>query len=160
MKRTLNHLLLLFVFLTPFCMGAENNTQTLRDSVNQALYSLEGWDNILIKEQLVLRMEDNQVLIDFLNQHKLGKTDKDIDESFQNYVNSLMEDQQSLAYITSQLIAISDKENINLDGALFKKPTFHSRLKKELDENLAKKSTDILLFRMLYFSLMEKYAIR
>ncbi len=160
MMNILYRFFLLLLLSVPFCYGSEDSPQNLSDNVDKALFSLQGWDNQLIKEQLTLRIEDNQHLITFLNENKLGKTDQDTDESFQTYVNSLMEDQQNLTYITGQLITISDKELINLDGTLAKKPLFRQRLQKELDSNLARKSSDILLFRMLYFSLMEKYAIR
>lgn len=160
MMNILCRFLLLLLLSVPFCYGSEDSPQNLSDDVNKALFSLQGWDNQLIKEQLTLRLEDNQHLITFLSENKLGKTDQDTDESFQVYVNSLMEDQKNLTYIAEQLITISDKEVINLDGTLAKKPLFRQRLQKELDANLQKKSSDILVFRMLYFSLMEKYAVR
>ncbi len=160
MTRILYRLFLLLLLPVSFCYGNDENNSYLAEDINQALFNLEGWDNHLIKEQLILRIKDNQHLITFLNEYKLGKSDQDTDESFQVYVNSLMEDQKNLAYIAGQLVAISNKENIDIDGAFIKKPFFHLRLKKNLNENLERKSSDILLFKMLYFSLMDKYAVR
>ena len=160
MKNTYYGFFLLLLLSVPFCFGSDDSTEYQSDDVSQALFNLKGWDNQLIKEQLTLRIKDNQQIISFINEHSLGETDKATDDSFNSYVNSLMEDQQNLTYITGQLITISDKEVINLDGTLAKKPLFRQRLQKELDENLGRKSSEILLFRMLYFSLMEKYAVR
>jgi len=160
MNRILYRFCLLLLLPVFFCYGDDKNNSYIETDMKHALFNLEGWDNQLIKEQLILRIKDNQHLITFLNEHRLGETDQDTDESFQVYVNSLMEDQKNLAYISGQLIAISDKENIDIDGAFLKKPFFHQRLQKELNENLERKSSDILLFKMLYFSLMDKYAVR
>mgnify|MGYP000281495958 FL=1 len=128
--------------------------------VTDVLADLGNWDNQLLKKQLIERISDNQALIALLEELNLGRGDKEVDESFQSFVASLLEDQKGLAFIASQLTSISEAEKLNLDGVLARKPLFHLRLKNKLNENLEKTSSEILLYRMLYFSLMEKYAIR
>ena len=152
--------LLLTLLITPSCFAADQNSRDVSQHATQVLHNLGGWNNQLIKQQLILRIKDNQHLIGFLAEHNLGKDDKEIDEPFQIYVNSLLEDQKSLAFIASNLLSISESEKLNLDKALARMPLFYQRLESKMNENLKQKSSEILVYRMLYFSLMEKYAVR
>lgn len=165
MKGTFFQVLLITFLMAPCCYASEPNIMAASNQVdevpvNDVLANLSNWDNQLLKKQLIERISDNQTLIVLLGELNLGKGDEEVDESFQSYVASLLEDQKGLAFIANQVTSISEAEKLNLDGVFTRKPLFHLRLKDELNENLEKTSSEILLYRMLYFSLMEKYAVR
>ncbi|MEH6343845.1 MAG: hypothetical protein V7785_02070 [Bermanella sp.] len=165
MKVTFFQVLSITFIMASCCYADEPNAgvgsnQVDEVPVTEVLANLSNWDNQLLKKQLIERISDNQALIVLLEELNLGEGDKEVDESFQDYVASLLEDQKGLAFIANQVTSISEAEKLNLDGVFIRKPLFHLRLQNELNENLEKTSSEILLYRMLYFSLMEKYAIR
>ena len=160
MKINFPQVLAILLLMASSCYGVDQEANGVSQQAKEVLNDLSHWDNQLLKQQLIVRISDNQALIALLEELNLGAGDKEVDESFQSFVSSLIEDQKSLAFIASQLTSISEAEKLNLDGVLARKPLFHLRLKKKLNENLEKTSSEILLYRMLYFSLMEKYAVR
>ena len=160
MKINFPQVLAILLLMASSCYAVDQEENGVSQQTKEVLNDLSNWDNQLLKKQLIVRISDNQELIALLEELNLGKGDKEVDESFQSFVSSLVEDQKGLAFIASQLTSISEAEKLNLDGVLARKPLFHLRLKNKLNENLEKTSSEILLYRMLYFSLMEKYAVR
>jgi len=122
--------------------------------------SINDWNNTFIKQQLITRYKDNKCLLEFITQHKglAQESDAVVDELFKEEVDALIQDQEALNYFTENLISISEVEKLDLDDVLQRKKLLYKQYEGKLNEMMGQLSARILLNRILYVSLMEKYA--
>jgi len=149
----------IILFLLPKQIWANDLDGVQKKSV-LITQEIQDWDNTLIKETLISRYQDNMYLLKFLAQNKvlLQESDFENDEDFKRNVQALINDQMALNYFSEHLMVISKKESLDLDHLFQRKKALHRQYETTLNRMLREASAHQLLSRILYISLMEKYA--
>ena len=160
MKYSRYNILFLFLFLLPSIGVASDNPQKVSQQAQATLNTLNLWDNKFLKAYLQHRISENQHLIRFINESRIGTVKTEHDASYNQYVASLLHDQQALARLSIALQAYGQSENLDFDSMLGNWPLFHYSLKNNLNQELTFEQGNRLLNRVLYFSLQDKYAQR
>jgi hypothetical protein len=125
---------------------------------NRAMVEMASWNSPELRPALEYRLTDNQHLLRFLHEYRDELVSTELDQNYQYFVNALIEDQKGLAFVGSHLGALDMAENLELDGFLEHKPNLKSEVTQALGNNLRLDSSKRVVNRVLYYSLMEKYA--
>ncbi len=137
----------------------KNDSQKVSEQADRVMTELSTWDNQKLKQQLMLRISENQYLIRLLHELDMNGEKTEIDRMFNSYVQSLLEDQHGLSFVGSHLASIDKKEQLNLDAFLMQNQAFNEEVVNSLNINLRSYSSHSVLSRVLYYSLMEKYRL-
>ncbi len=160
MKKLPCNILFLLLLLLPAITIAADNPKKVSQLAQATLNTLNQWDNRLLKTYLQHRISENQHLITFINESRVAAVKTEHDASYNQYVASLLKDQQSLAQLSKALQAYGQSEKLDFDSMLGNWPLFHYNLKNNLNKTLTYEQGNRLLNRVLYFSLQDKYAQR
>jgi len=160
MKKSPYNILFLLLLLLPAITIAADNPKKVSQLAQATLNTLNQWDNRLLKTYLQHRISENQHLITFINESRVAAVKTEHDASYNQYVASLLKDQQSLAQLSKALQAYGQSEKLDFDSMLGNWPLFHYNLKNNLNKTLTYEQGNRLLNRVLYFSLQDKYAQR
>jgi len=160
MKGFQHSALLLLLVVFSLANHAADNPRKVSRQAQVTLYNLNQWDNQILKTYLQHRISENQHLINFINESPVAAVKTEHDASYNQYVASLLKDQQSLAQLSKALQAYGQSEKLDFDSMLGNWPLFHHTLKNNLNKTLTYEQGSRLLNRVLYFSLQDKYAQR
>lgn len=137
-----------------------DSAATVHGNSTDIIHHINSWDNTVIKQKLQRRFSENMNLLEFIALLESEKVEenRDIEKDFKRKVNNIIQDQVGLNYFSKNLIHVATKESIDLDRFL----KHQSVLKSEYDRNLNNiagvTGARILVNRLLYLSLMEKYS--
>jgi len=160
MKGLQHSALFLLLVVFPLANYAADNPRKVSQQAQATLNTLKQWDNQLLKAYLQHRISENQHLITFVNESRVAAVKTEHDASYNQYVASLLKDQQSLARLSKALQVHGQLEKLDFDSMLENWPLFHYTLKNNLNKTLTYEQGNRLLNRVLYFSLQDKYAQR
>ncbi|MEY8204543.1 MAG: hypothetical protein RPR40_05635 [Bermanella sp.] len=160
MRRIAHSILLSLLLALSVVSYAADNPLKVSHQAQATLHNLNQWENRLLRTYLQHRISENQHLIGFINESRVEAVKTEHDASYNQYVASLLNDQQSLARLSKALLAHGRAENLDFDSMLGNWPVFHHHLKHNLNKTLTAEQGDRLLKRVLYFSLQDKYAQR
>jgi|GEM_PF-2624634 len=160
MKSLQHSALILLLVVSPLVSYAADHPLKVSRQAQATLSSLNQWDNQLLKTYLQHRISENQHLISFINESRVAAVKTEHDASYNQYVASLLKDQQSLARLSQALQVHGQSEKLDFDSMLENWPLFHYTLKNNLNKTLTYEQGNRLLNRVLYFSLQDKYAQR
>jgi len=100
MKKSPYNILFLLLLLLPAITIAADNPKKVSQLAQATLNTLNQWDNRLLKTYLQHRISENQHLITFINESRVAAVKTEHDASYNQYVASLLKDQQSLARLS------------------------------------------------------------
>lgn len=148
-----------FMFANSLAMGVEQKSRQAIELADRVMSEMHSWENKNLKFYLQHRMAENQHLLGVLKEFHVDLEQTELDSAYNYFVNSLIEDQKGLAFVSHNLNSVDSAEALNLDVFLSEKPN----LKNEVDQALANKlridSGKRVVDRVLYYSLMEKYSV-
>jgi len=139
--------------------GIERASQQSTQQAQQVLLELQTWKNKDLKSLLAYRMTENKYMLDFINEYHAQLGETELDKAYEYFAKSLIEDQNSLAFIFEQLANVSTSEELNLDQFLASKARLKSEVEFLLGNNIQLASGKGLVNRVLYYGLMDKYKV-
>ena len=140
--------------------GSEIQSRQVSSLANDALAELQTWQNQKLKALLQYRMSENQYLLSFINEFHESLAKTELDSTYEYFVQSLIEDQKGLAFVSTHLNLVDSAESLDLDGFLNQKPNLEQEVNQALANNLRIESGKAVVNRVLYYSLMNKYMIQ
>lgn len=139
---------------------------SLADSAKRVSYEamlllkdIEVWEGRQLKDVLSNKIYENQFLLAFINEFHDQMELTEHDAVFEYFSKSLIEDQQSLLFISENLSVIASSESLNLDLILNNNAMLKMEFDGMLRYNLSMVGSRSLVNRILYYGLMDKYAI-
>ena len=139
-------------------MATQQEASIVAHQSKQTLQNLQSWDNATLKAFLSKRLSDNQHLLHFLSEHHDQITPQKMDPSFNSAVNTLLADQKALIFISENLSSIDNQEKLKLDAFMQENKNLSVEINQAISNNLEEKNGKNIVHRVLYYSLMEKYA--
>lgn len=151
-----------FAVITVFSsltMAIEQQTLHASQLADRVMSEMHSWDNKKLKAFLQHRMSENQHLLGFLTEYHSQLEKTELDTAYNYFVKALIEDQKGLAFVGQNLNAIDSAEELQLDEFLQAKPGLNSEVNQVLANRVRMESSKAVVNRVLYYSLMDKYAI-
>ncbi len=149
----------LLMTLSAVSFGIERASQKSTLQAQQVLLELQSWESKNLKSLLAYRMTENKYMLDFLNEYHAQLGETELDNAYEYFAKSLIEDKNSLAFIFEQLANVSTSEELNLDQFLASKARLKSEVEFLLGNNIQLASGKGLVNRVLYYGLMDKYKV-
>lgn len=124
------------------------------------LSGLNHWNGKQLKNMLTQRIYDNQSLINVIQDNQNHLVNTELDQDYNQFLSSLLEDQKTLIEVTDYLATIDTEKRLHLDIYLTRKPALNAKIQRILSHSLHTQSSRNVVNQVLYFTLMEKHASR
>ncbi len=125
---------------------------------NDALTELKRWNNTHLRNLLMDRIQQNEFLISVLMDVDLLNEPTEIDAQFDYAVKNIINDQLGLSFFAKNIAMITRQEALDIDALLTEKKGLKQEYQESLSYSQGITSSKHLVNRLLYISLMEKYA--
>ena len=147
-----------FLLISFNAMGIEQQSMQASQLADRVMSEMHSWDNQKLKAYLRHRMSENQHLLGFLSEFHGQLEQTELDNAYNYFVKSLIEDQKGLAFVGQSLNAVDSAEEVKMDVFLSEKPVLKNEVHQVLANNLRIESSKAVVNRVLYYSLMDKYS--
>ncbi|NVK39061.1 MAG: hypothetical protein HWE18_14130 [Gammaproteobacteria bacterium] len=152
-----------FIFLLFMQVSSVSLSQTITlDAAavraNDALSELARWQNSSLRSLLINRIQENEYLVDVLMEIDLIGETTEVDTQFDYAVKTLLSDQLGLSYFAKNIAIITRQESLDIDEFMAERDSLKQEYQESLNYSQGITSSKHLVNRLLYLSLMEKYA--